>query len=54
MHVVQMRKKPEMKIVIPAPKVRVRPPLLRGGEHRDQLRRAHSTERVLVRRESEN
>jgi hypothetical protein len=54
MHVVQMRKKPQMKIVIPAPKVRVRPPPLRGGKHRDQRRRARSSERVLLRRGCEN
>jgi hypothetical protein len=54
MYVVQMRKKPEMKMIIPAPKVRVRPPRLRGGKHRDQRRRPRSTERVLLRREGEN
>jgi hypothetical protein len=54
MHVVQMRKKQEMKLLIPTPKVRVRPPLLRGGKHRDQRRRARSTERVLLRRVSED
>jgi hypothetical protein len=53
MHVVQMRNKPETKVVIPAPKVRVRPPRLRGGKHRDQRRRARSTERVLLRRAGE-
>jgi hypothetical protein len=54
MHVVQMRKKLEMRIVIPAPKVRACPPPLRGGKHRDQRRRARSTERVLLRRETDN
>jgi hypothetical protein len=54
MHVVQMRKKPEMKLVIPAPRVRVRPSLWRGGKHRDQRRRARSTERVILRREGAN
>ncbi len=53
MHVVQMRKKPEMKMSIPAPKVRVCPPRLRGGKHRDRRRRPRSTERVLLRRGSE-
>lgn len=53
MHVVQMRKKPEMTLVIPAPKVRARLPRLRGGPHRDKRRRARSTERVSVRREHE-
>jgi hypothetical protein len=46
-----MRKKPEMKIIIPAPQVRVCQPRLRGGKHRDQCRRPRSTERVLLRRE---
>jgi hypothetical protein len=54
MHFVQSRKKPELKLVIPAPKVRVRPPLLRGGKHRNQRRRARSTERVLLARECEH
>ena len=54
MYVVQMRKKREMTIVIQAPKVRMRPLLLQGGKHCDQRRRARSTERVLLRRESEN
>jgi hypothetical protein len=49
-----MRKKPERKMIVPAPKVRVRPPRLRGGKHRDQRRRARSTERVLLRREGED
>ncbi len=40
-----------MKVVIPGPKVRLHPPRLRGGKHRDQRRRARSTERVLLRRE---
>ncbi len=53
MHVVQMRKKPEMKLIVPVPKVRVRPPRLRGGKHRDQRRRPRSTERVFLRREGE-
>lgn len=48
MHTVQMRKKPEMKLVIPAPRARVRLPRSRGGTHRDQRRRARSTERVLL------
>jgi hypothetical protein len=53
MHVVQVRKKPEMRLVIAAPKVRARPPL-RGSRHRDQRRRPRSTERVRLRREGEN
>jgi hypothetical protein len=54
MHVVQMPKKQEMKLVVPMPRVRVRPPRLRGGKHRDQRQRARSTERVLLRREGEH
>jgi hypothetical protein len=54
MHVVQMRKKPEMKVVIPAPKWRLRPPQLRGGKHRSRRRLARSTERVLLSREGEH
>jgi hypothetical protein len=53
MHVVQMRKKPEMKLIIPAPKMRVRPPRFHGGKHRDRRRRPRSTERVLLRREGD-
>jgi len=53
MHVVQMRKKPEVKLVIAPPRVRACPPL-RGGKHRDQRRRPRSTERVLLRREGED
>jgi hypothetical protein len=51
-HIVQMRKKPTMTMIIPAPRRRLRPPRLRGGKHRDQRRRPRSTERVLLRRES--
>jgi len=40
--------------VIPAPKVRVRPPVFRGGKHRDQRRRARSTERVSLQNERES
>jgi hypothetical protein len=54
MHVVQMRKKPERKLVIPTPEMRLRPPRLRGGKHRDQRRRARSIQRVLLRREGES
>ncbi len=43
-----------MKIVIPAPEVRARPLLLRGGKHHDRRRLPRSTERVLLRREGEN
>ncbi len=53
MHVVQMRKKPEMTLVIAAPKVRARPPI-RGGKHRDKRRQARSTERVLLSRAHQN
>jgi hypothetical protein len=41
-------------MVIPAPKVRVRPPVFRGGKHRDQRRRARSTERVSLQNERES
>ncbi len=54
MHVVQMRKKAEMNLLIPAPKVRARVPWVRGGKHRDQRRRPRTTERVLLRREGDN
>jgi hypothetical protein len=54
MHVVQMPKKPELRITIPAPKLRLRPIPLRGGTHHDRRRRPRSTERVLRRREDEN
>jgi hypothetical protein len=53
MHVVQMKKKPEMTIVIPAPKTRLPRPVTRGGKHRDRRRVARSTERVLLARQCE-
>ncbi len=54
MHVVQMPKKPELKLLIPAPRVRLRPRLARGGKHHNKRRRPRSTERVLLKRDCDS
>jgi hypothetical protein len=50
MHAVQMRKKPDMKLVIPVPEIRLRP-IRGGGAHKDKRRKARGTERVILRKE---